>query len=143
MSNTCQKPKLVLPDLHDQQRNIKEWQGKVLILNFWATWCQPCQIEIPDLMHYQNDYANQNLQIIGIGIDEPDKLKNYVRTVGLNYPILYADPEYQFELLKQWGNPFGVLPYTVVIGSAGQLIYMQTGLFREAAFLKFVKPYLN
>ncbi len=138
------KPRsLVLPDMSGQNRNLDDWQGKVIILNFWATWCRPCQIEIPDLMRYQSAYAEHNLQVIGVGVDEPEKLKNYIRTVGINYPVLYANPEDQFNLLKQWGNSFGVLPYTVVIDKEGRLVYMQTGLFREAAFLKFVKPYLN
>ncbi|RLA42326.1 MAG: TlpA family protein disulfide reductase, partial [Gammaproteobacteria bacterium] len=92
---------------------------------------------------YQAHYGDQGLQIIGIGLDEVRKLRNYVRTVGINYPILQADPELQYSLLNQWGNPFGVLPFTVIIARDGHLVFMQQGIFNKQAFDSIVKPMLN
>lgn len=143
ISNAWELAPLILNDLKGQQQNLYQWHGKVIMLNFWATWCGPCQAEIPDFIELQAKYQDQGLQIIGIGLDEERKLRNYVRTVGINYPILQAAPERQYDLLKQWGNPFGVLPFTVVIGKEGQLIYMQQGVFKKQAFDTFVKPLLS
>ncbi len=142
ISNAWELPPLILNDLHGQQRNLYDWHGKVIMLNFWATWCSPCQIEIPDFIDYQSRYADKGLQVIGVGLDEVRKLKNYVRTVGINYPILQADPELQYSLLKQWGNPFGVLPFTVIIARDGHLVFMQQGIFSQQSFEAFVKPLL-
>lgn len=142
ISNAWELPPLILNDLKGQKRNLYDWHGKVILLNFWATWCKPCQIEIPDFIDYQNRYADQELQIIGVGLDEVRKLQNYVRTVGINYPTLQADPELQFSLLNQWGNSFGVLPFTVVIAKDGHFVYMQQGILNKQAFDKYVKPLL-
>ncbi len=137
-----QLPDLVLSDLSGQVHNLTEWKGRVIMLNFWASWCAPCQIEIPDFIDYQAQYQDQGLQIIGVGLDEVKKLKNTVRTLGINYPILHADPESQYELLKKWGNSFGVLPYTVVIDRNGGLAYLQHGIVRKETFERMVKPLL-
>ncbi|MFW5443567.1 MAG: TlpA disulfide reductase family protein, partial [Methylococcaceae bacterium] len=122
ISNAWELPPLILNDLDGQSHNLYDWHGQVIILNFWATWCRPCQIEIPDFIRYQTRYAAQGLQIIGVGLDEVRKLRNYARTVGINYPILQADPELQYSLLNQWGNPYGVLPFSVVIARDGHLV---------------------
>ena len=143
ISNAWELPPLILNDLNGKEHNLYEWHGKVIMLNFWATWCRPCQIEIPEFINYQTRYADQDLQIIGIGLDEVRKLRNYTRTVGINYPVLQADPELQYSLLNQWGNPFGVLPFTVIIGKDGHLVFMQQGILNTQAFDTFVKPLLT
>ena len=143
ISNAWELPPIILKDLDGQEHNLYDWHGQVIMLNFWATWCGPCQIEIPDFIDYQARYADQGLQIIGIGLDEPRKLRNFVRTIGINYPILQADPELQYSLLKQWGNPFGVLPFTVIIAKDGHLVFMQQGIFNQEAFNTIVKPLLD
>lgn len=136
-------PALILNDLDGKEHNLSEWRGKVIMLNFWATWCGPCQIEIPYFMKYQQAYAGQGLQIIGIGLDEIKKLRNYARTLGINYPILRADPAQQYELLNQWGDPAGVLPFTVIIDREGRPVFMQIGIFNDEAFDTIVKPLLE
>ncbi len=143
ISNAWELPSLILNDLDGQKHNLYDWHGKVIMLNFWATWCGPCQIEIPDFIDYQTRYQDKGLQIIGIGLDKVRKLKNYVRTVGINYPVLQADPELQYSLLKQWGNPFGILPFTVIIARDGHLVFMQQGILNEQSFETFVKPLLK
>lgn len=143
ISNAWKLPPLILNDLNGQTHNLYDWHGKVIMLNFWATWCGPCQIEIPDFIEYQTKHADKGLQIIGVGLDEVRKLRNYVRTVGINYPTLQADPELQYSLLNQWGNPFGVLPFTVIIARDGHLVFMQQGIFNRQAFETIVEPLLD
>ncbi|BCG64269.1 MAG: hypothetical protein methR_P2042 [Methyloprofundus sp.] len=143
IANAWELPSLILNDLTGQQYNLYEWHGKIIMLNFWATWCGPCQTEIPDFINFQRQYADQGLQVIGIGLDETRKLRNFVRTTGINYPILQANPELQYTLLKQWGNPYGILPFTVIIGRDGHFIFMQQGIFNKRAFDNIVKPLLD
>ncbi len=143
IDNAWQISPLVLNDLQAQSHNLYDWHGKVILLNFWATWCGPCRLEIPDLIRWQRDYAGNGLQVVSVGLDERRKLKNFARTLGINYPVLQADPEQQYRLLRQWGDPLGVLPFSVVIGQDGHLIFMQQGVFRQEAFDRFVKPLLD
>ncbi|HFD12311.1 MAG TPA: TlpA family protein disulfide reductase [Crenotrichaceae bacterium] len=134
---------LALNDLQDKPHHLDEWYGKVIILNFWATWCGPCQIEIPHLIQYQSEYVDKGLRVVGIGLDEARKLNNYVRTVGINYQVLHADPQHYSHLLQDWGDTVGVLPYTVVINRSGQPVYRQAGIFSDEAFNVYVKPLLD
>jgi len=143
IDNAWKMPPLVLNDLAGQKRQLYDWHGQIILLNFWATWCGPCQIEIPDLIRWQQQYGGKGFKIVSVGLDEVRKLRNFARTVGINYPVLVADPEQQFTLLKQWGDPFGVLPFTVIIGKDGHFIFMQQGIFRQQAFDAIVKPLLN
>jgi len=142
-SNINTLPQLVLNDLQGKQHTLAEWRGRVIILNFWATWCAPCQIEIPHLIKYQAEYADKGLQIVSIGLDEARKLSNYVRTAGINYPVLHADPQRHTGVLQDWGDSVGVLPYTVVINKKDQIVYDQAGIFSDEAFTMFVKPLLH
>ena len=143
ISNAWELPPLILNDLNGQKHNLYEWHGKVIMLNFWATWCGPCLVEVPDFINFQARHGEQGLQIIGVGLDEKRKLRNFVRTTGINYPILQADPELQYSLLKQWGNSFGILPFTVVIAQDGHLVFMQQGILTQETFNTIVKPLLK
>jgi len=133
-------PTLELPDLQGQLHTLKEWQGKVILLNFWASWCLTCQTEIKDLVQYQNRYAANNLQIVSVGIDNPDKLANVKRSLGINYPILIANIE--TGILRQWGDRRSVLPYSVLINPQGKIIYRHVGGFNHALFQQWVMPLL-
>ncbi len=143
ISNAWEMEPLILNDLQGDPQNLYQWQGQVILLNFWATWCAPCQVEIPDFIDYQSRYADHGLQIIGVGLDEIKKLKNFVRTTGINYPILHAAPERHYSLLKKWGNSYGVLPFSVVIDRDGRFVYMQQGILSERAFQHYVEPLLT
>lgn len=103
-----------------------QWLGKVQLINFWATWCPPCKREIPALIELQNDYANQNLQVIGIALDNVEAVREYVQEIGINYPILVGDDD-AIEVAKQLGNDMGVLPYTVITDQAGNIRFIRYG----------------
>ncbi len=109
-----QRPEFAAADLDGQLRNIKEWDGKLIFLNFWATWCPPCLKEIPDFIELQKEYGSQGFQIIGIAIDEEEAVRNYVIEVGMNYPTMVLETE-GVGLAKRFGNGAGILPYTVII----------------------------
>ncbi len=143
IDNAWALPPVVLDDLHGQHRKLYDWRGNVIILNFWATWCGPCQVEIPHLQRYQAVYGKYGLQVIGIGLDDLRKLRNFARTLNIQYPVLHADPERDFHLLVQWGNAQAILPYTVVIGRDGRLHYSLQGVFDDAVFNEQVLPLLQ
>lgn len=143
IDNAWQLAPLVLKDLQGEERRLYDWHGRVILLNFWATWCGPCQVEVPHLIDYQARYKAHGLQVVSVGLDEPRKLKNFVRTTGINYPVLVTSPGKGASLMREWGNRPGVLPYTVVIGRDGHLVFMRQGIFDDEAFRAYVLPLLE
>lgn len=121
-----QRPDFSLQDTDGRTRSINEWSGKVLVINFWATWCPPCRKEIPAFVDLQEQYGKQGLQFIGIAIDEKDKVSEFSDTYGVNYPMLLGTLD-AIELGKRYGNSFGALPYTIIVGKDGKIAYIQRG----------------
>jgi len=119
-----------LPDLKGVDHNISEWQGNVIVLNFWATWCPPCRKETPLFVSLQEQYGQRGLQFIGVAIDDPQKVADFINTYGVNYPMLVG-AENAIDIAKQYGNRFGSLPYTVVINRQGKISHIQYGEFKR------------
>jgi len=107
-------------DLNGELRNINEWHGKLIFLNFWATWCPPCKKEIPDFIALQAAYGDQGLQFIGIAIDNEHAVAEFAKSKGINYPTLVAEAD-GVALAKRYGNTLSVLPYTVIINREGEI----------------------
>ncbi len=128
-------------DLAGQQHRLSEWHGKILIVNFWATWCPPCLAEIPQFILLQRQYA-ESIQFIGIAVDESNAVMQFNRTARLNYPLLIAG-DYGMASSKSWGNLSGVIPFTVVIDLEGKIIHRQFGSFSREQLLAVIKPLLK
>jgi len=121
-----QRPEFSLPDLEGTTRKLSEWNGKVLVVNFWATWCPPCRKETPAFVALQEQYGAQGLQFIGVAIDERDNVEAFADTYGVNYPMLLGDLD-AINTSKQYGNRFGTLPYTVIVDRQGKINFIQRG----------------
>ncbi|HYY16480.1 MAG TPA: TlpA disulfide reductase family protein, partial [Gammaproteobacteria bacterium] len=110
-------------------RRATEWDGKVVIINFWATWCPPCRKEIPMLIGLQEHYGRIGVQLIGIALDEPSSVQAYSKAMGINYPVLIGDSG---TIINSYGNNLGALPYTVIIGRDSKIALVKLGeLSRE------------
>ena len=119
-------PALSLPDLDGKARTLKDWPGKWLLVNFWATWCAPCMHEIPALIAAQAQYEKAGLQILGVAMDDPDAVRTLMKDKGFNYPSLVGDEAVQ-GIMEQFGNTLGALPYTVLIAPDGVIRYLELG----------------
>ncbi len=120
------RPAFNLPDTAGQIRSVREWDGKVLVINFWATWCPPCREEIPEFVALQRKYAPRGLQFIGIAIDEPEAVLAFMKSVGVNYPVLLGQLT-GTDLSRKYGNRWGALPFTAVIDREGQIVSVKGG----------------
>lgn len=112
---------LTLKDSKGQTQALKQWQSKFLVVNFWATWCKPCVQEMPELVSLQKELTNQNVQLLGIGIDSPSNISEFADKYQISYPLFAAGME-GTSLSSSMGNKAGGLPFTVLISSNGQIV---------------------
>ncbi len=134
---------LSLPGLDGTTHSLADWNGQVILLNFWASWCSPCLAEIPDLVAFQEVYGGRGLKVVGVGIDEAHKLNNVARTLGMNYPILVADPDSGgLQVMEPWGNTSGVIPFTVVIDRDGRVVFKHRGPLQRDELDEVLRPLL-
>lgn len=109
-----------MPDAAGKPAEMKQWQGRPLVLNFWATWCAPCVEEMPELTTLQKELASRNVQVLGIGIDSPANIGAFAEKYKIGYPLYVAGMEGS-ELSRQLGNQAGGLPFTVLVDVAGKV----------------------
>ena len=121
--------------------DTSQWQGKILVANFWASWCPPCIEEMPTLDLLQQEYLQQNVLFVGIGIDSPSNIREFLKSTPVSYPIVIGGLEGS-NLSKQMGNTQGALPYTVIINAKGKSTYTKLGKISEEELRKQIKAAL-
>jgi len=130
-----------LPDADGQPQNLAQWRGRLLVVNFWATWCAPCREEMPMFVRAQTAYGAKGLQFVGIAVDDAVKVRQFASEIGLNYPALIGGYG-AMELSKTLGNSVMALPFTIVIGPKGDVVLTQLGPVREAQLERLVADFL-
>ena len=120
--------KLTLPDLDGRPQAIAQWRDKILVVNYWASWCAPCVEEIPAFSRLQRQYAAQGVQFVGIGIDNVENMQAFVKATPISYPLLVADPAAS----QMPGLQIKGLPYTLVIGPDGRVQGSRLGRLDES-----------
>jgi peroxiredoxin len=136
-----QRPDFTLADIAGNVRNINEWDGRVVAINFWASWCSPCLQEIPELVDLQTRFGAQGLQVIGIALQKPEELVDFVRDYGMNYPVL-AGESAVIAIAESYGNTFGALPYTAIIDRTGKVVFVKAGPVTHTEVESVIAPLL-
>lgn len=135
------RPGFTLRDLEGIPRTVSAWDGKVLVLNFWATWCQPCLREIPLFNRLQDEHGAAGLQFVGIAIDDGDAVRDFLKTTAIRYPVLSGQQD-AVEVAQRYGNDIGILPYTAVVDRAGTIRFLQFGEIDETVARNVLEPLL-
>ena len=117
---------LSLPDTKGTKQPLSQWRGKVIVINFWATWCAPCREEMPEFVREQDELGSRGLQFVGIAVDQPDKVDRFAKELRLNYPALIGGYE-AVELSANMGNRLAALPFTIVIDRQGRVAQTHLG----------------
>ena len=139
--NVAELMAATLPDMDGKSQALAQWRGKVMVVNFWATWCAPCLEEIPEFVRMQEKFGHRGLQFVGIAIDNRDKVREFAVKFRMNYPVLVGEME-AIELVRKVGNERGGLPFTVIMDRKGRLIGTELGGLNEQKLTALVEPVL-
>lgn len=127
-----------LDDARGQRQAFSQWQGKTLVVNFWATWCPPCLEEIPSFSRLQASYAAKGVQFVGIALDSLERVGAFSEHQAVSYPLLIGGVQ-GVELAQQFGNASLALPYTVVIGPERDVRLVRMGPLSEVELDRFLR----
>lgn len=114
---------------------INTWQGKVVLVNFWATWCVPCMEEIPLLAQMQKEYGGRGLQVVGIALDSSEKVQQYVPKSPINYVVGITGMD-ALVLVQKLGDDAAALPYSVILDRSGKVVQRKLGAFHHDELIK-------
>lgn len=134
-------PALTFKDLDGKPVSLAQYKGKLLLVNFWATWCAPCLKEMPLLINAQKQYGARGLQIIGPAMDEAKDVKELATKLGVNYPVM-ADFASADAAMSTLGNTQGALPFSVLIDANGMIVKTVLGGLHEDDLTALIQAHL-
>ena len=131
-------PDFSLKDLQGNNLSLSSYKGKVLVINFWATWCPPCRREIPDFIEVYREYRDKGMEILGVSVDETtaEALLEWTKRTGINYPIALATPE----IVRDY-EPGDYIPATIIVDGNGQIRYRQSSLMDKETLIRLFRQY--
>ena len=132
-------PQFELRDLNGRKVRLSDYRGKVVLINFWATWCPPCRAEMPDLIRLQREHGKDGLQIIGVTYppEQEERVRRFARTLKVNYPIVLGTREFKARYSSD-----ETLPLTVVINRDGKISDIISGILLRQEIDEKIKPLL-
>ena len=136
------RPDFEHADLDGRQVSAANFDGKVVLVNFWASWCEPCVEEMPMLSRLQEEYKALGLQVLGIALDDEGHAATFASELSLSYPVLLGDTDVVVTS-RRYGNATGMLPYSVLIDRKGVLRWSRLGVLEEEALLDIIVPLLG
>lgn len=122
------------PDEHGKPQSLNQYAGKIVVLNFWASWCEPCREEMPELSQLHTEYKDRNVVVLGLAIEDVAAVNEFIKQTPVSYPLFAADIQ-GMDIAASLGNNKGVLPYTVIIKADGTLA--------KSYFGRITKPLLE
>lgn len=132
-----------LADFDGKPVPLAELKGKLVVLNFWATWCGPCRTEIPHLIEAQEKYGPRGIMFIGAAVeDNADSVRDFGKAYGINYPVAMAGKDQGIALLRALGNKIAGLPFTIVLDRQGNIVAAKRGIMTPARLQQILDPLL-
>jgi thiol-disulfide isomerase/thioredoxin len=125
-STAMVRPEFSLADTTGAMRSIKDWDGKALVVNFWATWCAPCRREMPLLTEMEAQYSSEGIQIIGVAVDFKEDVLDYLANSPVNYPVLIGEQD-AIDAAEGFGVEFMAMPFTAFTDHQGNILHVKVG----------------
>jgi peroxiredoxin len=135
------RPGFSLGSIDGRMVSADEFEGKTLLINFWATWCVPCRKEMPMLVEVQEEFADQGLAVVGIALDEVDDARSFAEELGVTYTILVGSTDVM-QVNRDYGNMTGSLPYTVLVDKEGVVRWIYVGELKHDGLVEQIQAVL-
>lgn len=129
------------PNEHGKPQALNQYAGKIVVLNFWASWCEPCREEMPELSQLNTEYKDRNVVVLGLAIEDVAAVNEFIKQTSVSYPLFAADMQ-GMDIAASLGNNKGVLPYTVIIKADGTLAKSYFGRITKPLLEKTLKTIL-
>jgi len=136
-----QRADLRLPDVDGRAHRLSDWNGKLVLVNFWATWCGPCREEMPVLDRTRGALAGKGLEVVGIAIDDAPAVSDFLKGSPVGYPILIGGND-DTNPSTLFGDTRNILPYSVLIGRDGKILAQRAGSFTVDGLARWLEPHL-
>jgi len=120
-----ERPAFTFNTVDNEPLSVDTWAGKVVLVDFWASWCVPCRQEMPDFNRLRAAYADQGFEIVAIAADDLDKVQKFLGEVPVNFPVVYGGVDEVMQISAQYGNNYGGLPFSAFIDRNGYVRYIQ------------------
>jgi thiol-disulfide isomerase/thioredoxin len=121
--------------LEGEPQSLGQFQGKIIVLNFWATWCAPCREEMPAFSRLQASWGSRGVQFVGVSSEDPGRVRPFGKSLGVAYPLWVGGDEVE-ELSRRLGNVAGVFPHTILIDRSGNVIESRVGTYPDGVLEK-------
>jgi thiol-disulfide isomerase/thioredoxin len=131
------RPDVAMVGLDGQPTTQSSWDGKLVVVNFWASWCTPCREEMPELERFHQAQRANGVEVIGFAIDDPAAVKEFLNSTKVSYPIVFARDALPSPTML-FGNTHGALPYSVLIGRDGRVLEQRLGKIDEAMLAAWI-----
>jgi cytochrome c biogenesis protein CcmG, thiol:disulfide interchange protein DsbE len=128
-----------LYDLDKNKVSVHDYAGRIIVLNFWATWCPPCKAEIPDFVDVYNTYKSKNVQFFGISDDDVSALNDFVKEYKISYPTLIDGSSDR--IMQAWG--IDAIPHTFILDGSGEIVFDQLGMMSKDQLINALEDALN
>lgn len=136
-----QAPDFSLPNIDGGVVSLSDYKGKLVLLNFWASWCPPCRAEIPGFIKIQKAYKDKGFTVIGAAAESKNDAANFAKEIGINYPVSFG-LEKTLEVTAKYGNPDGGLPYSILIDSKQNILSVYSGFLSEDKLTEMLDKHL-
>lgn len=141
VSAVARLDEIKLPGLDGSRQDVNQWHGKLVLVNFWATWCPPCLEEIPIFLSMREKYATAGFEVLGVSIDNVSKVLQFRKTMQINYPLLDGEKS-GMALMRLLGNNIGGLPYSVLFDRSGKAVELKSGPYQEQELSELIEKHL-
>jgi len=132
-----------MTDLDGESRHLDDWSGQIRLVNFWATWCAPCRVEMPLFQEAYERYQDRDFQIIGVALDKADAVRQFSEQLGITYPLLIVDTDTGMKMMADFANSAGVVPHSVLLSGDGSILDQHIGVFDEARLNALLEEHID
>ena len=132
----------IFNEVDGEKIKLSDFRGKLVLINFWASWCGPCRAEIPSLIEIQKTYQDRSFSVIGLAVENKQDAKQFIQDKNINYPNAYGE-ESMTDLLKEMGNPDAILPFSVLLSPRQEILSIYPGILSQAKMNRVIGRLLD